>query len=62
MKHPTTLGLRATMFSLAGIALATIAAAAAQDSTPAPGNVGQAAYPRISPDGRVTFRIKAPQA
>lgn len=32
------------------------------DSIPAPTNVGGAAYPRITPDLRVIFRIKAPDA
>ena len=35
---------------------------AAQDSVPAPSNVGSAEYPRIAPDLRVTFRLKAPNA
>lgn len=35
---------------------------AAVDSTPAPGLVGNAQYPRITPDRRVTFRLKAPSA
>ena len=37
-------------------------APAALDSTPAPSNVGNAEYPRIAPDRRVTFRLKAPKA
>jgi len=32
------------------------------DSTPAPSNVGNADYPRIAPDLRVTFQLKAPNA
>ena len=36
--------------------------ASAQDSTPATSNVGNADYPRIAPDLRVTFRLKAPNA
>jgi enterochelin esterase-like enzyme len=32
------------------------------DSVPAATNVGNAAYPRVHPDGRVTFRLKAPDA
>ena len=34
----------------------------ADDSKPASTNVGGAPYPRIWPDGRVTFRISAPEA
>jgi enterochelin esterase-like enzyme len=34
----------------------------AADSTPATSNVDNAEYPRISPDLRVTFRLKAPNA
>jgi len=41
---------------------ASLLAQAAPDSTPAPGNVGNAEYPRIAPDRRVTFRLKAPNA
>jgi enterochelin esterase-like enzyme len=37
-------------------------AQAAPESTPAPGNVGNAEYPRIASDLRVTFRLKAPNA
>jgi enterochelin esterase-like enzyme len=43
---------------IGGIALTL----AAPDSTPAPSNVGKAAYPQIAPDLRVTFRLKAPNA
>jgi enterochelin esterase-like enzyme len=35
---------------------------ATSDSVPAPTNVGGAEYPRITPDMRVIFRIKAPDA
>src|SRR4051812_39371856 len=35
---------------------------AANDSVPAPTNVSGAEYPRITPDLRATFRIKAPDA
>jgi enterochelin esterase-like enzyme len=35
---------------------------AAEDSEPAPSNVRGATYPRIHSDGRVTFRLKAPDA
>jgi enterochelin esterase-like enzyme len=37
-------------------------AQAASDSQPAPSNVRGSEYPRVSPDLRVTFRIKAPEA
>ena len=39
-----------------------VLARAAVESMPAPGNVGNAEYPRISPDLRVTFRLRAPNA
>ncbi len=34
----------------------------ADDATPAATNVPRAEYPRVHPDGRVTFRLKAPDA
>jgi enterochelin esterase-like enzyme len=34
----------------------------ADDSKPAASNVPRAEYPRVHPDGRVTFRLKAPDA
>lgn len=37
-------------------------AAAGPDGAPAPSNVNNADYPRIHPDLRVTFRLKAPNA
>ncbi|MGE3313147.1 MAG: ECF-type sigma factor [Limisphaerales bacterium] len=36
--------------------------AAEPEGLPAPSNVGDAAYPRIGPDLRVTFRLRAPNA
>jgi len=50
--------------ALAILALACVpwATPAALDGTPAPGNVGNAEFPRIAPDRRVTFRLKAPHA
>jgi enterochelin esterase-like enzyme len=38
------------------------AEAVADDSKPASTNVNNSAYPRITPDRRVTFRLKAPEA
>src|SRR5262245_60512186 len=35
---------------------------AAEDGIPAPSNLGNADYPRISADLRVTFHLKAPNA
>src|SRR6186997_2367426 len=35
---------------------------AAAEGAPAPSNVGSAEYPRIAPDLRVMFRLKAPNA
>jgi enterochelin esterase-like enzyme len=39
-----------------------IAGARADDSTPATSNVPRAEYPRVHPDGRVSFRLRAPDA
>jgi enterochelin esterase-like enzyme len=39
-----------------------VRAQAPDDSKPAPTNVRNAEYPRVSVDGRVTFRVYAPQA
>src|SRR5687767_12430692 len=44
------------------LALLIVWSAAADDGVPAPGNVNNADYPRISSDLRVTFRLKAPTA
>ena len=40
----------------------SLAQAQADDSKPAPSNVLNAQYPRVHADGRVTFRIAAPEA
>ena len=40
----------------------SLARAAADDAKPAASNVPRAEYPRVHPDGRVTFRLKAPDA
>lgn len=48
--------------SLIGLLCASFFAQAAPESTPAPGNVGNAPYPSIAPDLRVTFRLRAPNA
>lgn len=39
-----------------------IAHLGADDSTPASSNVPRAEYPRVHPDGKVSFRLKAPGA
>ncbi len=44
------------------LVFASFLAQAAAESTPAPGNVGQAEFPRITSDSRVMFRLKAPNA
>ena len=49
----------------AAVAPATVTpatAAATDGSTPASTNVNNSAYPRVHPDGRITFRLKAPDA
>ena len=53
--------MKTTLILAIGMA-AMFCAPAALDSTPAPSNVGNAEYPRIAPDRRVTFRLKAPKA
>ncbi len=47
---------------LATLSLATRLQAADLEGIPAPSNVGNAEYPRIGPDSRVTFQLKAPNA
>ena len=42
--------------------IASMAQAPADDSRPASSNVLNAQYPRVHPDGRVTFRLTAPNA
>lgn len=41
---------------------AKVAPVAADDAKPAATTVGPGGYPRVHPDGRVTFRLKAPDA
>lgn len=57
--------MRILFYMLALLALAPVAQGqpqATNDSTPAPTNVGGSEYPRITPDLRVIFRVKAPDA
>lgn len=49
-----------SLYSL--LAVFTIWSAAAEDGVSAPSNINNAEYPRIGPDLRITFRIKAAQA
>ena len=51
--------MRATCLTLL---LVLASPAFAQDGIPAPTNIPNAAYPRISPDQRITFRFRAPEA
>jgi enterochelin esterase family protein len=51
-----------TVATLIALLFVALFAKAAEESTPAPGNVGNAEYPRIASDLRVTFRLKAPNA
>src|SRR5215470_19146018 len=44
------------------VLVGSIAQAQADDAKPASSNVPRAEYPRVHPDGRVTFRLKAPEA
>ena len=63
MKNTLKAGLAfALLLSACGISNCANAAEDAPDATPAITNVRGAAYPRISSDLRVTFRIKAPDA
>jgi enterochelin esterase-like enzyme len=55
-------GLGASLAMLLVTAFATSAAELPDDSKPAATNVRNALYPRVSSDGRVTFRVKAPDA
>src|SRR2546423_10042534 len=48
--------------AIAALLIFITPALAADDSVPAASNVPGAQYPRIDPDLRVTFRIKAPNA
>ena len=50
------------ILALALLISATNWVTATPDSVPATSNVGNAEYPRIAPDLRVTFRLKAPNA
>ena len=54
-------GMKTNLF-LAILAAGVGGALADSDGQPAPTNLGQAAYPRIAVDGRVTFRLQAPNA
>jgi enterochelin esterase family protein len=47
-----------TLLLLAG----SLTAAPADDGKPASSNVPRAEYPRVHADGRVSFRLKAPDA
>ena len=47
---------------LSAIACGSVAAYAQDDSRPASSNVRGAEYPRVHPDSRVAFRLKAPGA
>ncbi len=51
-----------TLFALAILISETFLALAVPDSNPATSNVRDAEYPRITPDLRVMFRLKAPNA
>lgn len=51
-----------TLVALSTLACASVVAYAQDDSRPASSNVRGAEYPRVHPDARVTFRLKAPAA
>ena len=50
------------LLSFAALAVVIGNAQTSDDSKPASTNVGGAQYPRVWPDGRVTFRVSAPAA
>jgi len=52
----------AALLSLAGVSQGQAPPKAITDSVPSPTNIGGAAYPRVTPDMRVIFRVKAPDA
>jgi enterochelin esterase-like enzyme len=51
-----------TLVALSALACASALAPARDDSRPASSNIRGAEYPRVHPDSRVTFRLKAPGA
>ncbi len=51
-----------SFFTSLGLVIGILQSLAAADGSPAPSNVGNAEYPRIASDLRVTFRLKAPNA
>jgi enterochelin esterase-like enzyme len=53
-----TMGLSCCLQTLTGIT----ASAQPAEGTPAPSNIGQSGYPRILPDNRVSFQVRAPNA
>ncbi|MCW3098127.1 MAG: enterochelin esterase-like enzyme [Chthonomonadaceae bacterium] len=59
--------MRVVIFLIALLSLATVGQSQTQpkantDSVPSPTNIGGAQYPRVTPDLRVIFRVKAPDA
>src|SRR5882757_5939121 len=59
--------MRVVIFLIALLSLARVGQSqtppkANTDSVPAPTNIGGAEYPRVTPDLRVIFRVKAPDA
>ena len=63
MKRVTSVSLRPAVLCVIGLLLACVPTPArADDAKPASSNVPGAEYPKVHPDGRVTFRLKAPDA
>jgi hypothetical protein len=56
--HAWTVGALCGLLALAG----TESLAQTAEGVPASSNVGSSGYPRILPDSRVVFRVKAPDA
>src|SRR5262245_59673416 len=60
---PVYFGVRMrTFLTLAFLVSGLCRSPAAEDGAPASSNLGNAEYPRIGSDQRVTFRLKAPNA
>ena len=54
--------MKTTLMFLVALSFANLQSPAATVGMPASGNIGNAEYPRIASDLRVTFRLKAPNA
>ena len=62
MKWVASVSLRPAPYVLASLLACGLMTVQADDSKPAPSNVRRAEYPKVHPDGRVTFRLAAADA